>query len=125
MIMAKDKKKILIVDDNPSIRSFLKVPLSSEYDISEASTAEEAKEQYSQQEPDLIILDLGLPDEDGFEVLYMIREENNDMDTKVVILTVRDDGVSRDKAAKLKADEYVTKPFRFGDVYEIISDLTH
>jgi two-component system KDP operon response regulator KdpE len=120
--MEKSRAKILIVDDNPSIRSFLKVPLSAKYDIIEAENAEQAKELYSREKPNLIILDLGLPNKDGFHVLETVRKKQKDYETKVIILTVRDDNISRNRADDLEADHYVTKPFRFGDVYELITN---
>src|SRR5690606_22560925 len=103
-------------DDNQSIRTFLKIPLSSRYDIDEAENARSAVEKFNQNNPDLVILDLGLPDHDGFYVLEKIRQQETN--AKVIILTVRDDNQSRSKAKKLGADFYMTKPFRFKEISE-------
>jgi len=112
------KNTILIVDDNPSIRTFLKVPLQSKFNIIQAASAEEAIDMYMKKGPELVILDLGLPDKDGFHVLEEVRKKDDT--TKVIILTARDDNESREKSKKLGANEYMTKPFRFSEILDVI-----
>lgn len=101
--------RILIVDDEKSIRRFLKVALTQHgYNIIEASNAREALDLAFSAHPDVIILDLGLPDMDGLDVTRKLREN---ISTPIIILSVRD--YEDDKVAALDAgaDDYLTKPF--------------
>src|SRR4051812_29882094 len=103
-----DRCTILIVEDESQIRRFLRTTLSSNgYRLFEADTGQEALRQTGLQHPDLIILDLGLPDMDGLDVLRQLREWTS---TPVIILSVRDQ--EHDKVAALDngADDYLTKP---------------
>jgi two-component system, OmpR family, KDP operon response regulator KdpE len=101
--------QILIVDDELQIRRFLRVSLEANgYDVHETDSGHDAIVKTAQLRPDLIILDMGLPDMDGLEVLRRLREWTK---TPVIILSVRD--ADRDKIAALDAgaDDYLTKPF--------------
>ncbi len=101
--------QILIVDDELQIRRFLRVSLEANgYDVHETDSGHDAIVKTAQLRPDLIILDMGLPDMDGLEVLKRLREWTK---TPVIILSVRDG--DRDKIAALDAgaDDYLTKPF--------------
>jgi len=101
--------QILIVDDELQIRRFLRVSLEANgYDVHETDSGHDAIVKTAQLRPDLIILDMGLPDMDGLEVLKRLREWTK---TPVIILSVRD--ADRDKIAALDAgaDDYLTKPF--------------
>lgn len=101
--------KVLIVDDEPPIRKLLRMGLSTQgYDIVEASNGKRALELLGEN-PDLVVLDLGLPDMQGLEVLRMIRGRNDSV--PVVVLSSRDDEAGKVEALDLGADDYVTKPF--------------
>jgi two-component system KDP operon response regulator KdpE len=101
--------KVLIVDDEPPIRKLLRMGLSTQgYDIVEAGNGKTALELLSTN-PDLVILDLGLPDMQGLEVLRTIRGRNDSV--PVVVLSSRDDEAGKVEALDLGADDYVTKPF--------------
>jgi two-component system KDP operon response regulator KdpE len=101
--------KILVVDDEPPIRKLLRVGLSTQgYEILEAPNGKASLELLAQK-PDLIILDLGLPDIQGLELLRMIRARNESV--PIVVLSSRDDEVGKVQALDLGADDYVTKPF--------------
>jgi two-component system KDP operon response regulator KdpE len=101
--------KILVVDDEPPIRKLLRVGLSTHgYQILEAPNGKTALEMVAQQ-PDLIILDLGLPDMEGLDLLRTIRARNERV--PIVVLSSRDDETSKVQALDLGADDYVTKPF--------------
>lgn len=105
----KIQKRILVIDDEAAIRKFLKVSLENEgFLFSEAKTAKEGIQQTIAVRPDIIILDLGLPDRDGCEVIKMIREWSQ---VSIVVLTVRDDEESKVKILDAGADDYLTKPF--------------
>jgi two-component system KDP operon response regulator KdpE len=101
--------KILIVDDEPPIRKLLRMGLTTQgYQILEATNGKTALELLSN-EPDLIILDLGLPDIQGHELLRMIRARNESV--PVVVLSSRGDEAGKVQALDFGADDYVTKPF--------------
>jgi two-component system, OmpR family, KDP operon response regulator KdpE len=106
----KDRKPcILIVDDEEAIRRFLQVALTAQgYEIDEASTGQEAISSADSRPADLIILDLGLPDIDGIEVIRKLRQR---ILTPIIVLSVR--GSENDKVTALDAgaDDYLTKPF--------------
>jgi two-component system, OmpR family, KDP operon response regulator KdpE len=105
---------ILVIEDDSQIRRFLRTTLtSSGYHVLEAPNAQEGLRQASLQHPDLIILDLGLPDLDGLEVTNRLRAWSS---TPIIILSVRDK--ERDKIAALDAgaDDYLTKPFGAGEL---------
>jgi two-component system KDP operon response regulator KdpE len=101
--------KVLIVDDEPPIRKLLRMGLHAQgYDILEASSGKLALEALAKQ-PDLIILDLGLPDMQGLELLRQIRAQQESV--PIVVLSSRDDEAGKVEALDLGADDYVTKPF--------------
>ncbi len=105
---------ILYVEDDIQIRRFLRATLSSNgYQMIETAAGMDALRQIGLQNPDVVILDLGLPDIDGIEVLQRLREWSN---TPVIVLSVRDR--DRDKIAALDAgaDDYLTKPFSAGEL---------
>jgi two-component system KDP operon response regulator KdpE len=106
--------KVLVVDDEASIRRFLRVTLTSQsYTVLEASSGKEALTRVTEDKPDIIILDLGLPDIDGIEVTRLLREWTQ---MPIIILSVR--GAENDKIAALDAgaDDYLTKPFGVGEL---------
>ena len=101
--------KILVVDDEPPIRKLLRMGLSTQgYEILEAPNGKVSLDLLAQH-PDLIILDLGLPDIQGLELLRMMRARNGDV--PIVVLSSRGDEVGKVQALDLGADDYVTKPF--------------
>ena len=101
--------KVLVVDDEPPIRKLLRVGLTTQgYDILDAPNGKAALELIAQK-PDLIILDLGLPDIDGLELLRRLREMNESV--PIVVLSSRDAEGAKVQALDLGADDYVTKPF--------------
>ena len=113
--MTTSTVKILVVDDEPPIRKLLRVGLSSEgYTVVEASNGKIALEQVKAERPDLILLDLGLPDIAGHELLRRWREEG--LDLPIVILSSRTDEAGIVKALELGADDYVTKPFGMNEL---------
>jgi len=112
--MAGDGPKILVVEDEPEIRRFLRVSLvGHDYRFLEAETGREGIRFAAEQQPDLVILDLGLPDVDGLEVIQQIRSWSH---MPIVVLSAR--GQERDKIAALDhgADDYLTKPFGVGEL---------
>ena len=101
--------KVLVIDDEPAIRKLLRMGLSTQgYDVLEASNGKIALEKLAEG-PALIILDLGLPDIQGHELLRMIRGRNEGV--PIVVLSSRGDEAGKVQALDLGADDYLTKPF--------------
>ena len=101
--------KVLVVDDEPPIRKLLRMGLSTQgYEILEAPNGKMSLE-LLEQKPDLVILDLGLPDMQGLELLRMMRARNEAV--PIVVLSSRGDEVGKVQALDLGADDYITKPF--------------
>jgi two-component system KDP operon response regulator KdpE len=106
--------RILVVDDEPQIRRFLRTSLSAHgYQVIEAAGGKDAIVLATTERPDVMLLDLGLPDMDGLEVVRHIREWSN---VPIIVLSVR--GQESDKITALDggADDYVTKPFGMGEL---------
>jgi two-component system KDP operon response regulator KdpE len=101
--------KVLVVDDEPPIRKLLRMGLSTQgYEIVEAANGKAALD-LLEQKPDLVILDLGLPDMQGHELLRTMRARNEAI--PIVVLSSRGDEAGKVQALDLGADDYVTKPF--------------
>ena len=103
--------KVLVVDDAPEVVDSVRLGFAvqwREVDVLSAGTGKEALELVEQESPDLVLLDVGLPDMDGFKVLQEIRFFS---DVPVVMLTARDDTIDKVRGLELGADDYVTKPF--------------
>lgn len=108
--MTNSAVRILVVDDEPPIRKLLRIGLTVEgYAILEATNAMEAMEKVETEQPDLILLDLGLPDIQGHDLLA--RWRNDLLELPIIILSSRTDEAGIVKALELGADDYVTKPF--------------
>ena len=100
---------ILVVDDEPQIRRALRTSLEAHgYEVRTASNGTEAVEAAAEAAPDLVFLDLGLPDLDGTQVIERVRSFS---DVPVIVVTVRDRQTDKVEALDAGADDYVTKPF--------------
>ena len=103
--------RILVVDDEPDVVESVRLGFTlhwREVDVLGAATGEAALDVVEHEHPDIVLLDIGLPDIDGFEVIRQIRAFS---DVPVVMLTARDDAMDKVKGLELGADDYVTKPF--------------
>jgi two-component system, OmpR family, KDP operon response regulator KdpE len=108
------ENKILVIDDEVQIRRLLEITLNlNGYKVSEASTANEGIVSAATHNPVLILLDLGLPDEDGLSVLRKLREWYQN---PIIILSVRNSEEDIIKALDTGANDYLTKPFRTGEL---------
>ena len=106
--------RVLVIDDEAPIRKMLRVSLNAHgYEVSEAAGGQEGLEQVALVHPDLVILDMGLPDMEGLQVLHLLRQWSK---IPVIILSVRES--ERDKISALDegADDYVTKLFAMGEL---------
>ncbi len=111
--MSEGAVRILVVDDERPIRRFLKASLGSQYAVFEAATGEEALIAVAADRPDIIILDLGLPDMDGVEVTRRLREWTQ---TPIIVVTVREQEKDKIAALDAGADDFLTKPFGIGEL---------
>ncbi len=112
---------VLVVDDEPQIRRFLKAGLSAHgYGVVEAPTGEAALKLATTARPDIVVLDLGLPDMEGFHVVAGLREWSS---VPIVVLTVRGREVDKVRALDGGVDDYVTKPFGMAELLARIGAL--
>jgi len=103
--------RILVVDDEPDVVEALRIGFALQWrdiEVLGAGDGEAALRLVEEEHPDILLLDIGLPDMDGFEVLRQLRTFS---DVAVVMLTARDDAIDKVKGLELGADDYVTKPF--------------
>lgn len=106
--------RILVIDDEPQIRKFLRISLGANgYDVAEADNAAAGVRAAQQGMPDLVILDLGLPDMDGQEVVSALRAFS---DVPIIILSVRADEFDKVEALDRGANDYVVKPFGIAEL---------
>jgi two-component system KDP operon response regulator KdpE len=102
--------RILVVDDEPPIRRLLQTSLGAQkYKVSEAANGENALEKLRQETVDAVVLDLGMPGVDGFEVIRRLREGGNSV--PIIVLSAQADEAGKVRALDMGADDYVTKPF--------------
>src|ERR1700735_2396150 len=108
------QQPILLIDDDVQIRRFLKVGLATgNFKVTEARTGAAALTLLAEQEFELVILDIGLPDRNGLEILEDIRRFSK---IPVIILSVRNDEAGKVRAFNLGADDYMTKPFGMAEL---------
>ena len=105
---------VLVVDDEPPIRRFLRTSLAaSGYSVVEAADTENAQRLLSAEKPDLVILDLGLPDRSGLELIGELRKTST---VPILVLSARHDERSKVEALDMGADDYVSKPFGMAEL---------
>ena len=116
MIAGGAKLRVLVVDDEPAILRFLRTGLSAQgFAVSEVGTGMAAMDAIAQQAADVVVLDLGLPDMDGLQVIGRVRDAGSVM--PIIVLSSRDDEVSKVAALDLGADDFVTKPFGIDELF--------
>ena len=102
-------RRILVADDDPDIRDVIRFALeAADFDCIEARDGAEALARFAAAAPDLVVLDIGMPERDGLEVCRAIRRAG---DTPILFLTARDEEVDRVLGLEMGGDDYVTKPF--------------
>ena len=109
-----DKWKIMVVEDDAPVRRLITASLSAEdYTVVAAGTAAEAVQLAATQNPDIILLDLGLPDGDGVEVIEKVRLWT---ETPIIVISARDEDTDKIEALDAGADDYLTKPFSVAEL---------
>jgi two-component system KDP operon response regulator KdpE len=112
--MTEQSPRILIIDDERQMRRFLSVSLSANgYELTEAETGREGLAQAAAQNPDLVLLDLGLPDLDGLSVTARLREWSR---VPIIVISARGQEEDKINALDAGADDYLTKPFGVGEL---------
>jgi DNA-binding response OmpR family regulator len=117
-------KRVLVVDDEPNIVMSLRFLMEREgFQVEVAATGQAAVAALGRQPADLVLLDVMMPELDGFEVCQRIRASPAWRDTKIVMLTAKGRDVERDKGLALGADAYVTKPFSTRDLVAQVKQM--
>jgi two-component system KDP operon response regulator KdpE len=112
--MSEEKELILLIEDEPQMRRFLRITLQGHgYRLVEAEDAKEGLLQATTRNPDVVLLDLGLPDLDGLEVTKRLREWTQ---TPIIVISAREQEQDKVKALDAGADDYLTKPFSAGEL---------
>jgi len=112
--MPNEKELILLIEDEPQMRRFLRITLQAQgYRLVEAETGSDGLLQTASRNPDVVLLDLGLPDMDGLEVTSRLREWTQ---TPVIVISAREQEQDKVKALDAGADDYLTKPFSAGEL---------
>ena len=110
MTASSPVSRVLVVDDEPPIRRFLRTSLTAQgYQVIEAQDAPSAHDLLRENAVDVLVLDLGLPGTDGFEIIRQLREAGSQL--PIIVLSSRTDEAGKVRALDLGADDYVTKPF--------------
>lgn len=118
------KKRILIVEDEESLLKLETILLTVKgYEVSGASTGNAALEKLSGESFDLVLLDIMLPDIDGYEICRQIKEHPRHAGVPVVMLTARKSSEDQERGAVCGADAYLTKPFKSAMIIEVIEKL--
>ena len=122
---ANPVKKILIVDDESSLRTLLRAVIGSEpgYDLQEACNGDEALDLIRQEKPDLVILDVMMPGQSGFEVCEKIKRSPELKDIIVLILTAKGQKTDQEWASSVGADCFLSKPFSPLELINLIENL--
>ncbi|MDA8099454.1 MAG: response regulator [Nitrospiraceae bacterium] len=112
--MADAKELILLIEDEPQMRRFLRITLQAQgYRLVESETGNDGLIQAASRNPDVVLLDLGLPDMDGLEVTGRLREWAS---TPIIVISAREQERDKVKALDAGADDYLTKPFSAGEL---------
>lgn len=112
--MTTAKEQVLLIEDEPQMRRFLRITLQAQnYRLIEAGTGEEGLREAAARNPDVVLLDLGLPDMDGLAVTARLREWTQ---TPIIVISAREQEQDKVKALDAGADDYLTKPFSSGEL---------
>lgn len=114
------KKKILAVDDNPDNTTIVEELFGDDYDLRTAGTGKEAMEIALDFQPDIILLDIMLPDIDGYEICRRLREHPSLSDTKIIMVTAKNALEDRIKGYEVGANDFITKPFTEENILESV-----
>ena len=117
----EEKRKILIVDDEPNVRKLLRTVLTKKFTVLEAEDGSQAVNIASTEKPDLILMDIMMPNMDGYTSCYALKSEPSTKSIPVVMLTAIDLRLNLQLSKEMGADGYITKPFNSRDLLENIA----
>ncbi|MDR0876307.1 MAG: response regulator [Clostridiales Family XIII bacterium] len=116
-------KKILLIDDSPFFRGQLKLSLSKEYEVFEAGTGAEGLDMVKREKPDLVLLDIVMPDYSGFEICRILRDSESNNLMPIIMITSQDAQEDVLVGLELGADDYVKKPFNERELLSRIKNI--
>jgi len=116
-------KKILLIDDSPFFRGQLKLSLNKEYDVVEAGTGADGLDMVKREKPDLVLLDIVMPDLNGFEICRILRESESNNLMPIILITSQDAQEDVLVGLELGADDYVKKPFNERELLARIKNI--
>ncbi len=117
-------QKILVVDDEPSVVTIITYALGRKgFQVMQAFDGEQALDAVATDKPDLVVLDLMMPNVDGWKVYERLKTDAQYKDIKVVVLTGVGEFESQLKSLQFGVDEYITKPFSAGEVAQVVQDV--
>ncbi len=117
-------KKVLIAEDEPNILESLRfILMHAGYSVETVSDGAETVPAIRKQQPEIVILDVMLPNKSGFEILKQLKADDELTNTPVLMLTAKGQEQDRDTATQLGADAFITKPFSNQDVLDCLADL--
>lgn len=117
-------KRVLVVDDDPNIvLSLVFLMKGAGYEVDTAANGNQALKAVDENAPDLILLDINLPERNGFEVCQTLREDPQYQDIRILMLTAKWRDVDKEKGLALGADDYITKPFSTREVSAKVAEL--
>lgn len=115
------KKKMLAVDDDPNNTTIVEELFSEHYDLRTAATGKEALQTALDFQPDIILLDIMLPDMDGYEVCLLLREHSSLSHTKIIMVSAKGAIDDRVRGYEVGANDYITKPFEEENIIESVA----
>ena len=117
------KKKVLIIEDEPNIARAEAIILGNQYQIHHAYDGEEGFRKAKEIKPDLIILDLMLPKRGGYDVCFNIRQDKELKDTKIIMVTAKNQPIDEDKGMLIGANDYIMKPFEPEELLHVVNQV--
>ena len=120
---AKKKKRVLIIEDQENIANAQRLILENDYHVSIAYDGESGLEKLNKIRPDLIVLDLMLPNRGGYDVCFSMRQNPDLKDIKVLMVTALNQSIDKEKGVMVGADEYLTKPFEPAELLSAVRKL--
>jgi len=117
------KKKVLVIEDEENIAKAHSMILEDKFDVHLAMDGEEGLKKAKELKPDLIILDLMMPKRNGYDVCFNIRQDKEIKDTRIIMVTAKNQDIDEDKGMMIGADDYIMKPFEAEELLYVIGQL--
>lgn len=121
--MKQNKRDVLIIEDERAIAEAEAIILGEQFNVHHAFDGKEGMKKAKKLKPDVIILDLMLPKRGGYDLCYTIRQDRDLKDTKIVMVTAKNQGVDEDKGMLVGADDYIMKPFEPEELLHVVMQV--